>query len=150
MQKKEGNTAGRRGSLKRIRVHYTGTLEDGTIFDSSREREPLVVPLGQNRVIRGFEKALSGMVPGETKRVRITPAMAYGPHREELVTEVGREKFPEGLTLRVGQHLRLKGPGGVVTQVQVAALTEHLATLDANHPLAGKTLIFDLEVLEVF
>ena len=141
---------GKGDSLKRVRVHYTGTLEDGTIFDSSREKEPLVVPLGQDRVIRGFEEALSGMVPGDRKRVKIAPGMAYGSYREELVTEVEKEKFPEGLQLRVGQHLRLKGPGGVVTQVQVAALTEHRATLDANHPLAGKTLIFDLEVLEVF
>lgn len=136
-------------SGRKYKVHYTGRLEDGTVFDSSRRGDPFVVPVGLRRVIEGFEEALVGMEAGDSKEVTIPPSKAYGPHREELISEVGRERFPEGLELREGQHLQLKGPGGVVTRVQVRALKEDAVTVDANHPLAGKTLIFDLEVVEI-
>jgi len=129
-------------------VHYTGRLEDGTVFDSSRDKEPLTVPLGQKRVIAGFEEALGDMGSGDVKRVTIPPGKAYGPHRPELVTEVERSKFSEDLQLREGQRLQLKNPAGIVTTVRVVSLDEEAVKLDANHPLAGKTLIFDLEVVE--
>lgn len=135
--------------VKRLRVHYTGRLEDGTVFDSTREREPLTVPLGMNRIIRGLEEALEGMAAGESGKVTVPPAKAYGPHRAELVTVMERGRFPENLELRVGQHLELKGHGGMVARVRVTALSEKEVTIDANHPLAGKTLLFDVEVLEV-
>jgi len=136
-------------SGRKYKVHYTGRLEDGTVFDTSREGDPFVVPVGMKRVIEGFEEALLGMEAGDSKEVTIPPSKAYGPRREDLLRDVVRERFPEALELRVGQHLQLKGPGGVVTRVRVSALKEDAVTVDANHPLAGKTLIFDLEVVEI-
>ncbi len=134
---------------RRLKVHYTGSLEDGTVFDTSRDKEPMIVPLGLQRVITGFEEALEGMGAGETKRVVIPPGKAYGPHRPELVTEVARDQFPDALQLREGQRLQLTNPAGMVTAVLVKALGDDTVTLDANHPLAGHTLVFDIEVLEV-
>jgi len=145
-EKKAG--AARDVRCRKARVHYTGRLEDGTVFDSSREGEPLVVPFGQKRVIRGLEEALLEMSPREPRKVKVPPEKGYGPYRPELVTEMDRGKFPGGLKLQVGQHLQLTNPAGMVTRVRVTALTEEQATLDANHPLAGKTLFFDLEVLD--
>ena len=134
---------------KRVTVHYTGRLEDGTVFDSSRDREPITVPMGGKRVIEGFEEALEGMEAGEKKKVTIEPRKAYGPHRPELVTEVERSRFPAGLELKEGQRLQIKGRAGLVTTVRVVSLKEESAIVDANHPLAGKTLVFDLEVMSV-
>lgn len=145
--KKGAQESGASPPVKRVTVHYTGRLEDGTVFDSSRDKDPLTVPLGGKRVIDGFEEALDGMEVGEKKRVTITPQKAYGPHRPELVTEVERSRFPEGLELKEGQHLQLRNPAGIVTTVRVIALGEETATVDANHPLAGKTLVFDLEIV---
>lgn len=135
--------------VKRVTVHYTGRLEDGTVFDTSRDKEPITVPLGQKRVIEGFEEALEGMGEGEKTRVTIPPPKAYGPHRGELVTQIERSRFPAGLELREGQHLQVKNPAGVVTTVRVISLGEESVTVDANHPLAGKTLVFDLEVVGI-
>jgi len=143
----EGKGHGSSPPVRRVKVHYTGRLEDGTVFDSSRDKEPLTVPLGQKRVIPGFEEALVGMETGEKKRVTISPRQAYGPHREELVTEVERSRFPDGLELREGQRLQLKNPAGIVTTVRIVSLRGDSATVDANHPLAGKTLVFDLEMV---
>ena len=136
-------------SGRKYKVHYTGRLEDGTVFDTSREGEPFVVPVGLRRVIEGFEEALLGMDAGDSREVTIPPSKAYGPYRKELVGNVGRDRFPEALELRVGQHLQLKGAGGVLTRVQIRELKGDTVTVDANHPLAGKTLIFDLEVVEI-
>ena len=136
-------------AVKRVTVHYTGRLEDGTVFDSSRDREPITVPMGGKRVIEGFEEALEGMAPGEKKKVTIEPRKAYGPHRPELVTEVERSRFPAELELKEGQRLQLKNSAGIVTTVRVVSLDDESATVDANHPLAGKTLVFDLEVISI-
>jgi FKBP-type peptidyl-prolyl cis-trans isomerase 2 len=143
---KEEKGHGSSPPVKRVTVHYTGRLEDGTVFDSSRDREPITVPLGGKRVIAGFEEALQGMEPGDKKRITVPPEKAYGPHREELVTEVERSRFPGDLELKEGQRLQLRNPAGIVTTVRVISLNEESATVDANHPLAGKTLVFDLEV----
>ena len=145
--KKEGKEEGSSSPARRVTVHYTGRLEDGTVFDTSRGGEPMAVPLGKSRVIRGFEEALEGMKEGEKKRVTIPPPKAYGPHRGELVTEVERRRFPETLELKEGQHLQIRSPAGIVTRVRVVSLGEETVTVDATHPLAGKTLIFDLEVV---
>ena len=134
---------------RRYRVHYTGRLEDGSVFDTSRDKEPLTVPLGLKRVIPGFEAALKGMEAGETKKVTIPPAGAYGAYREELVTEVPRGQFKEDLVLKPGQFLQLTNPMGIVTKVRVKDLHDEKVVLDANHPLAGKTLVFEIEVLEI-
>jgi peptidylprolyl isomerase len=147
--KEDKAKAARDVRCRKARVHYIGRLEDGTVFDSSREGEPIVVPFGQKRVIRGFEEALLDMSPREPREVKVTPEKGYGPYRPELVTEVDRGKFPGGLKLQIGQHLQLTNPAGMATRVRVTALTEERATLDANHPLAGKILFFDLEVLEL-
>lgn len=134
---------------RRYRVHYTGRLEDGSVFDTSRGKEPLTVPLGLKRVIPGFESALDGMGTGDRKTVTIPPSGAYGAYREELVTEVPREKFKDQVDLKAGQFLQLTNPMGIVTKVRVKEFDDEQVTLDANHPLAGKTLVFEIEVLEI-
>ncbi len=136
-------------SVKKVKVHYTGKRVDGTVFDSSRDKEPLTVPLGQKRVIRGFEEALKDLAVGDTREVTIPPEKAYGPYREGLVTEVDRSMFSENLKLREGQPLQIKNSDGIVTRVHVKKVGEEKVTLDANHPLAGETLIFDIEVIEI-
>ncbi len=133
----------------RVKVHYTGRLQDGSIFDSSREREPLQVTLGSGRVIEGFEKALIGMEPGETKTFTVTPEEGYGPKRPELVVEVRKEDFPEHITPELGQRLQLMRPDGAMIEVVITDMNEELVTLDANHPLAGETLTFEVEMVEI-
>ena len=134
----------------RYRVHYTGMLEDGSIFDTSRGKEPLTVPLGQNRVIPGFEAALKDMKAGDSTKITIPPSKAYGAFREELVTEIPREKFSPDLELKEGQFLQVTNNMGMVSKVRVKALEGKRVIVDANHPLAGKKLVFDIEVLEIF
>ncbi|HDH96842.1 MAG TPA: peptidylprolyl isomerase [Proteobacteria bacterium] len=139
-QAKEGDT---------VRVHYTGKLEDGTVFDSSVEREPLEFTIGEGQIIPGFEQAVIGMQPGEKKTVDVPPEKAYGPHREELVLEVERAKFPEHIDPQVGQQLQIPQPYGQAVIVTVTDVSETSVTLDANHPLAGKNLTFDIELIEI-
>jgi FKBP-type peptidyl-prolyl cis-trans isomerase SlpA len=131
-----------------VSVHYTGKLDDGTVFDSSLNegREPLTAKLGQNQLIKGFENALIDMSVGEKKTIKIESYNAYGPVVKEMVVEVPKSNLPEGVT--VGQMLQAHTPQGPVN-VKVVELTEDLAVLDGNHPLAGKDLTFDLEVLEI-
>ena len=131
-----------------VTVNYTGKLEDGTIFDSSLNegREPLTAVLGNNQLIRGFEQGLIGMSEGETKTIEIESADAYGESREEMITEVPKENFPEGI--QVGEMLQGMGPMGPVN-VRVAEIRENSVIIDANHPLAGQKLIFDLEIVSV-
>ena len=132
-----------------VKVHYTGKLSDGTTFDSSVDREPLEGNIGQKQVIPGFEKALVGMRPGETKTVTIPVDEAYGPRREELVQTVDREKMPEDRELKVGDMLFSQLPDGRRLPVKITEVTETTVTLDANHPLAGKDLTFELEMVEI-
>jgi len=133
----------------KVKVHYTGKLEDGTVFDSSREGEPLEFTIGSGEIIPGFEEQIIGMEEGEKKTFTIPPEKAYGPHREELIIEVRKEEFPPDITPEVGQHLQLRQPDGHVFYVVVTDVQEDSVTLDANHPLAGKDLVFDVELLEV-
>lgn len=132
-----------------VKVHYTGKLKDGSIFDSSTERGPMEVTLGQGKLIPGFEKALIGMIEGETKTVTIPVDQAYGPHRDELVKKIDREKLPPGQEPEVGQMLYSRDPQGRNIPLKIVEVDEANVTLDANHPLAGKDLIFDLEVVEI-
>jgi len=132
-----------------VRVHYTGKLEDGTVFDSSLDRDPVEFTLGASQVIPGFEQAVVGMSPGESKTVEVPADQAYGPYREELVQEIDRELVPEDLKLEVGQQLALRLSPGRSIRVTVTKLTESKVTLDANHPLAGKDLTFDLQLVEI-
>ena len=131
-----------------VSVNYTGRLEDGTVFDSSLNpgREPLSATLGQGALITGFEKGLLGMSIGESKTVNITCIEAYGELNEQLIAEVPKDRVPEGVT--EGQMLQTttqQGPMNVV----VKEVKDDVVILDANHPLAGKDLIFDLEVISI-
>lgn len=132
-----------------VKVHYTGRLADGTVFDSSAEGEPLEFTIGENHVIAGFEDAVVGMDTGETKTVEIPPDEAYGPHHDELIFEVGREALPEGLEPEVGQFLQLRRPDGQIVAFTVTEVSDATVKLDANHPLAGQPLTFDVRLVEV-
>lgn len=131
-----------------VRVHYTGTLGDGSEFDSSRGREPLEFTVGSGQVIPGFDQAVTGMRPGDEKEVTIPSAEAYGEHRPEMMATVPREQFPAELEPAVGQQLQVSQDGQtfVVTVVDVG---DGEVTLDANHPLAGEDLTFRLELVEI-
>jgi FKBP-type peptidyl-prolyl cis-trans isomerase 2 len=131
-----------------VKVHYTGTLEDGSVFDSSLQREPLEFKLGCEQVIPGFEEAVLSMNVGETKTVTIPADKAYGQRHEELVLKVEKEKIPEELNPQVGDRLQMRQPNGEPVTVVVSEITENTVTLDANHALAGKDLTFEMTLVE--
>jgi len=130
----------------KVKVHYTGRFEDDNVFDSSLEREPLEFVVGEANLIPGFINALIGMNLGESKTILLNPEEAYGSYIEELVNEVPKEHVPENV--EIGSMLQAQTEDGIVNVI-VTNITETHVTVDANHPLAGKNLIFDLEVLEV-
>jgi len=133
----------------RVNVHYTGKLEDGTVFDTSVGSEPLQFTIGEGEVIQAFEKAVVGMNPGELKTIKIMANEAYGLHREELIMVVDRVRFPANFQLEVGQHLQIRQEDGNLFFVTVADVSAANVTLDANHPLAGKDLTFDMQLVGV-
>lgn len=130
-----------------VHIHYTGTLADGTEFDSSRGRDPLSFTLGSGQVVPGFDKAVDGMETGETKTVTIPAAEAYGEHDAENTLVVPMDQLPEGV--QVGDQLGLTTPDGHQVPVTVAAIDEAGATIDANHELAGKDLTFEITLERV-
>jgi FKBP-type peptidyl-prolyl cis-trans isomerase 2 len=132
-----------------VKIHYTGKLEDGTVFDTSSDREPIQFTIGSNQVIAGLEKAVVGMNLGESKTSKITADQAYGPHRKEMLIEVERNEIPDDINLEVGQHLQIPQQNRRSIIVKVADISEEKVTLDANHPLAGKDLTFDIELVEI-
>jgi peptidylprolyl isomerase len=132
-----------------VRVHYTGKLEDGSVFDSSENREPLEFTIGAGQVIPGFEAAVTGMATGESKSATIPPEEGYGPRRKEMMAVVDREQLPDDLDVSVGQRLQVQQSDGRQLVVSVADIADKTVTLDANHELAGKTLTFDLQLVEV-
>ncbi len=132
-----------------VKVHYTGKLENGTVFDTSLNRDPLQFTIGNDEVIPGFEEAVIGMAPGDSKTVKITADKAYGSHLDEMVLVVERTQIPPNLKPEVGQQLQLKQADGKVILVVVTDVSESTITLDANHPLAGKDLIFDIQLVEI-
>lgn len=132
-----------------VKVHYAGRLADGSEFDSSQGAEPLRFTLGQGQVIEGFEQAVIGMKPGEAKTVDIPADEAYGPHQEEMVLKVDRSDLPAELKPEVGQQLQLRQAKGRPVVVTVTEVTDDSVTLDANHPLAGQDLTFDIELVEI-
>lgn len=131
-----------------VSVHYTGTLADGSVFDSSRGRDPLEFTVGAGRVIPGFDSAVAGMAVGEEKTVVIPADQAYGAHRPELMVEVDRAQFPAGLKPEIGQQLQLSR-GGQLFVVTVRDVSDGSVLLDGNHPLAGEDLTFALELVGV-
>jgi len=132
-----------------VKVHYTGTLEGGEIFDSSRDKDPLEFTVGGGQLIKGFDEAVVGMAQGESKSVTIHAEEAYGLHREQMVFQVGKDQLPNGLNPKVGQQLRTETADGHPLIVTVTEVEEEKVTLDANHPLAGKDLTFDIELVEI-
>jgi peptidylprolyl isomerase len=131
-----------------VRIHYTGTLEDGSVFDSSRGREPLEFTLGSGQVIPGFDAAVTGMEVGDEHTVTIPAEEAYGPRRRELMLEVPREQFPPHITPEVGQQLQMGG-GAQQMVVTIREVDDARVLLDGNHPLAGETLTFALELVSI-
>ena len=132
-----------------VRVHYTGKLVTGEVFDSSREREPLEVELGQGSLIPGFEKGLIDMEVNQTKTITIPKEEAYGEVQKELFQEIAKAELPSNITPEVGMGLVARGEDGRERQLRVAEVRETSIIIDANHPLAGQDLIFDLELVEI-
>ena len=131
-----------------VRVHYTGRLDDGQVFDSSEGGDPLEFKVGAGEVIPGFDEAVRGMNVGDKKTVEIPPAEAYGERREQLVAQVPRESMSLDSDPQEGMSLLMQLPDGNQIPVTVAAVTDDQVTLDANHPLAGRKLTFDVELVE--
>ena len=143
----EGSAMANDGNI--VKVHYTGTLEDGTIFDTSVEREPLEFTLGEGTLIPGFEEAVRGMKVGQSKMVTIPAEEAYGLHSDDLVLVIERAQLPEGLDPEVGQQLQMQQTNGRTTVVIVTDVSKKTITVDANHPLAGKDLTFEIKLVEI-
>ena len=133
----------------KIKVHYTGKFKDGTMFDSSRERNPLEFTIGAGQLIKGFDQGVRGMEIGEQKTVEISPDEAYGKKAKSLITVVKKAEFPENTTPKVGQQFQTEDQGGRPVNLRVTKIDGDNITLDANHPLAGKTLTFDIELVDI-
>ena len=132
-----------------VRIHYTGTLNDGTTFDSSREREPLEFTIGSGQIISGLDAVMPGMTVGETKTVTIPCDEAYGQPDPDRIQEFPRADFPDHLTLEPGVVLQAQEASGNVVHFAVRKVTDEKVTLDANHPLAGQDLTFEVELVSI-
>ena len=132
-----------------VAIHYTGTLLDGTTFDSSDGRDPLEFVVGSGQIIPGLDVALPGMAVGDKKTVQIECAQAYGPLNPGLRQSIPREGIPDGIPLEIGSQLQMQTPDGHPLPVMVVEVDEATVTLDANHPLAGKDLTFDIELMRI-
>lgn len=132
-----------------VRVHYHGRLTNGTTFDSSEGRDPLEFQVGAGMVIKGFDNGVVDMVPGDKKTLNIPVEEAYGPKNEELIMDFPKQNIPEDLNPQVGMELQMSNPQGQVFPVKVTAISSEFITLDANHPLAGEPLVFDIELVEI-
>jgi len=139
-QAKDGDT---------VRISYTGTLNDGTVFDTSEGREPLEFTIGSGQIIPGLDQAMPGMAVGDKKRVEIGVDEAYGPSDSDRVLEVPLEELPADIPREVGITLAMQGPDGQQVPVRVIAVSDTAMTLDANHPLAGQDLVFDIELVSI-
>ncbi len=133
----------------KVKVHYKGTFEDGSVFDSSEGKDPLEFVVGQNQMIPGFEKALIGMDVNEEKDIKLLPSEAYGDVRKELIQEVPKENLPPDLKVQKGTMLMLKSPEGQQLPAKVEDVKEKSLVINLNHPLAGKTLLFHVRVEDV-
>lgn len=132
-----------------VKVHYKGTLSDNSVFDSSEGRDPLEFTIGSEQVIPGFDSAVNGMKKGDKKTITIQSSDAYGEHRAELIINIDRERLPEDLEPEIGRQLQLSGPEGQTAIMTIVDFSDTAITLDANHPLAGKDLTFEIELVGV-
>jgi FKBP-type peptidyl-prolyl cis-trans isomerase 2 len=132
-----------------VKVHYTGKLEDGTVFDSSANREPLQFTLGDGNMIKGFDIAVQGMTVGDEKSVTIPCVEAYGEKREDMMLDIPLGEVPPHIKPEIGMELSLQNQSGQPVPVKVTNIDQEKITLDANHPLAGKDLIFDITLVEI-
>ncbi|WP_047266408.1 FKBP-type peptidyl-prolyl cis-trans isomerase [Marinitoga sp. 1155] len=140
MKAEKGNT---------VKVHYTGTLNDGSVFDTSNGREPLEFTLGTGQVIPGFEEAIIGMELGEKKTITIPSKEAYGEYSEEKVFELPKQNFPPNIDEALGQTVQLGDSTGNVFLAKILEVTDEIVKMDTNHPLAGKDLTFEIELIEI-
>lgn len=132
-----------------VKIHYTGTLNDGTEFDSSNGREPLQFTIGSGQVIPGFENAVEGMAVGDSKSVNIPPEQAYGPRHQQMIQDVPMSALPDDLEPKEGMALQAKGQDGKVINLTVTSVQKDSITVDGNHPLAGQALNFDIELVDI-
>lgn len=132
-----------------VLIHYTGRYKDGKVFDSSLEREPLQFEVGAGKILKGVENAVIGMQPGENKNVTVKPEEAYGDYNENLLMEMPKERIPENISPKVGMQLQLFNEKGQELPVVVTEILDKSIRLDANHPQAGKELIFEINLVEI-
>lgn len=137
---KEGDT---------VKLHYTGKLKDGGVFNSTVDGDPLEITIGEGQVIEGFEEAVIGMTPGESKTTTVPSEKAFGPVKDDLIFAVPRDQLPKGIEPKEGQVLEMRQGDGQQLPVTITFVTEGKVTLDANHPLANRDLVFDIELLEI-
>ena len=134
---------------KKVKIHYTGTLNDGTQFDSSKGRDPLEFEIGGGMVIAGFDAAVKTMDVGEVKTVTIPAAEAYGEARPDMIMDIPKTQFPEEMKVELDMQLMMQTPSGQPVPVRVTEIKDDAVTIDANHQLAGKDLTFELELVEI-
>lgn len=130
-------------------IHYTGRLDDGSVFETSNDQDPLSLTIGQNKTIKVLEESIVGMRPGESKTLTIVASDAYGPYHEELVKTVSRGVLTKGLEPKLGQRLQATHVDGQKVSVTVKDISEKSITFDANHPLAGKDLTFEVQLVDI-
>ncbi|MBN8720335.1 peptidylprolyl isomerase [Hydrobacter penzbergensis] len=133
----------------KVKVHYHGKLTDGTTFDSSAGREPLEFEVGGGMVIPGFDNGVTGMAIGEKKTIHIPVAEAYGPKQEDMIMDFPKDRFPDDMVPEVGMQLNMSNGAGQHIPVRIVAIKDEVVVLDANHPLAGEDLVFDLELVAI-
>jgi FKBP-type peptidyl-prolyl cis-trans isomerase 2 len=132
-----------------VKVHYTGKLENGQIFDSSQDREPLEFTVGEGKIIPGIENAVIGMNPGDNKEVTVSPENAYGEYRDDMIGEIPKEQLPEDIEPQIGMELVARNEQGDEQVIRIKEIKDSSIVIDANHPLAGEKLYFNLQLLEV-
>lgn len=132
-----------------VKVHYKGSLDDGSVFDSSEGREPLAFQVGSGQVIKGFDDAVTGLEVGQSRTVRMEPEDAYGPVQEGMMMEVPKTELPEGLPIELGQKLQAQSPDGQLVVLTLVEVKDDSVILDGNHELAGKALTFEVELVEI-
>jgi peptidylprolyl isomerase len=132
-----------------VKVHVAVKLKDGKIYDSTKNKEPLEITIGQGKFIRGLEEAIIGMTPGEKKKLDLPPERAFGPYKEGLTIKVDKKSIPPQIDPKIGMELEMSRGEGEKTRVRITEMNNTTVTVDANHPLAGEKLVFDIELLEI-